>query len=165
MSIINEQNDNPNELCRRLITHYEAKADHNKKETLRCFVLIVVCTLLTPVFITLGSGMWLGKVVPSVLSLLAAGATAWLQQRKPQQLWALYRTAQRELEVEKLSYDYQINHYEKADNPDKVLARKVTAIVENTHRLWVPVVPSPDSLKLVATTNKAAGPHLPTGSP
>ncbi|HYY57761.1 MAG TPA: DUF4231 domain-containing protein [Pyrinomonadaceae bacterium] len=154
MSIINEQDENASQLCQRLISHYEAKADHNKAEALRCFMLVIICTLITPLFITLGSGLWLGKVVPSVLSLIAAGATAWLQQRKPQQLWSLYRTAQRELEVHKMRHRYLMDEYETATNPDKLLARNVAVVVHNTHQQWVPVVPSPDNLKLMEGGSK-----------
>ena len=162
MSILNEQSESPTQLCQRLIRHYETKADHNKAEALRCFSLVIVCTLITPLFITLGSGLWLGKVLPSALSLIAGGATAWLQQRKPQQLWSLYRTAQRELEVQKLSFDYLIDEYESAAHPDKVLARSVAAVVHRTHQQWMPVVPSPDSIKLMEGGNKLiAGPAGP----
>jgi hypothetical protein len=147
MSVVQNQDVNSEQLCQRLIEHYRIKADHNKAETLRCFYLVISCTLVTPLFITLGPGLWLGKIVPSILSLIAAGATAWLQQRKPQQLWSLYRTAQRELEVQALKHQYRIDEYEQANEPDKVLAKNVAAVVLNTHRQWVPIVPSPDQLQ------------------
>lgn len=170
MSILNEQGENAGQLCQRLISHYEVKADHNKAETLRCFLLVIVCTLVTPLLITLGSDFWLGKVTPSVLSLIAAGATAWLQQRKPQQLWSIYRTAQRELEVQKMRRDYLIDEYETAVNPDKLLASHVALVVNSTHQQWVPVVPSPDNLRSLDVSKKpavtpAVSDHLPTARP
>jgi len=72
------------EFCTTTLCGFEAKANHNKRESLGMFILVIVCTLVAPLFVTLGDGLWLGKVVPSVLSLLAAGATSWLQLRKPQ---------------------------------------------------------------------------------
>jgi hypothetical protein len=72
------------EFCLDRIKHFEAKADHNKAEALRLFVLLVFCTLASPLFITLGPGLILGKVVPPILSSVATGCTIWLQQRKPQ---------------------------------------------------------------------------------
>lgn len=154
MSINPEQAKDPLEFCRQTIEHYKAKADHNKSETLRCFILVIVCTLTTPLFITLGPGLWLGKVAPSVLSLIAAGATAWLQQRKPQQLWSLYRTAQRELECHEIRYSYHIEEYEEPGNPEKTLAKNVASIILNTHRQWIPMVPAPDSLNVLKEGQK-----------
>lgn len=148
MSLMPEQGEDPESLCQRLIGHYSTKADHNKSETLICFYLVIICTLVTPLFITLGPGLWLGKVLHSVLSLLAAGATTWSQQRKPQQLWSLYRTAERELEVQIMKYRYRIDEYENTGEPTKILAGKVAAVVLSTHQQWIPIVPSPDQLKL-----------------
>ncbi|WP_050577852.1 SLATT domain-containing protein [Sinorhizobium meliloti] len=77
------------------------KANHNKLEAQGCFAAVIGCTLIAPLFVTLGEGPFLAKVVPSVLSVTAAGITSWLQLRKPQKLWVIYRRAQRELEEHK----------------------------------------------------------------
>lgn len=157
MSIISDQEENAEQLCQRIITHFEVKANHNKNESLRCFIVIIVCTLLTPLFIALSpaENVWLSKVIPSVLSVVAAGAAGWLQQRKPQQLWSLYRTAQRELEVQKLKFLHQIEEYETAPAPRKILAQKIAAVILSTHQQWMPIVPSPDNLKLLESKGKA----------
>lgn len=97
-------------------------------------------------FITLGPGLVLGKVVPSLLSLIAAGSTAWLQQRKPQQLWSIYRGAQRELEDQEAKYRFRLGEYETAPDPNKLLAERVAAIALNAHHQWLPTVPNPDKL-------------------
>lgn len=133
--------------CRRSCEGLRKKADHNKNEALRCFIIVISCTLIAPVFITLGNGFWLGKVLPSVLSLAAAAATAWLQLRKPQQLWALYRGAQRELEDQETKRRYLIGEYETSKDADKLLAERVAAIVLNVHYQWLPIVPSPENLE------------------
>src|SRR5829696_1738539 len=91
-------NEAPLEFCDRLIRGFSTKADKKKIEAVACFLLVITSTLSAPLFVTLGTGVLWGKVVPSALSLAAAGATAWLQLRKPQQLWTMYRSAQRELE-------------------------------------------------------------------
>jgi hypothetical protein len=148
--------------CERSREGLRKKADHNKSEALGCFIVVISCTLAAPLFITLGSGFWLGKVLPSILSLAAAGATAWLQQRKPQQLWALYRGAQRELEDHETKRKYLIGEYEAAKDPDKLLAEKVAAIVLNVHYQWLPIVPSPDNLK---TLESGKASHLSKVAP
>src|SRR4051794_39905675 len=85
---------------------FERKATHNKTEALLCFSTVIGCSLLAPMFVTLGEGLVWGKIIPSALSLLAAGMTTWLQLRKPQQLWALYRTCQRRLEYQQAAFTY-----------------------------------------------------------
>jgi hypothetical protein len=142
------------EFCQKIIKHFEKKADHNKQESLACFLLVVISTLSVPIFITLGQGLLLAKVIPSILSLLAAGATSWLQLRKPQQLWAMYRTAQRQLEDHHTKYRFKIGEYANAGDVDRVLAEQVAAIKLNTHSQWMALVPSPDSLNGLQTVQQ-----------
>jgi len=78
---------------------FREKANHNKLESNTIFFGIICFTLAAPLFVTMGEGGFFGKAVPAVLSVLAAGATSWLQIRKPQRLWSIYRRAQRELDV------------------------------------------------------------------
>ncbi len=53
------------------------KADHNKLEAQGCFAAGIGCTLVAPLFVTLGDGVLLGKVVPATLSVVAAALTTW----------------------------------------------------------------------------------------
>jgi SMODS and SLOG-associating 2TM effector domain 1 len=135
------------ELCTRVINGIKEKADHNKDESLFCFSLVVFATLTAPLFITLGEGIILGKIIPSVLSLTAAGATTWLQLRQPQRLWALYRTAQRQLEDQRTRYHYQIGEYKTVEEPDKLLAERVADITIKLHYSWLPLLPKPENLQ------------------
>jgi hypothetical protein len=133
--------------CRKTIEGFAAKAAHNKRESQACFMAVVLCTGIVPLFITLGEGFLWGKAVPATLSTLAAIATAWLQLRKPQQLWSLYRSAQRELEDHETKRRFLIAEYASEPDPDKLLALKVAAIALSAHNQWVPIVPNPDHLK------------------
>ena len=135
------------EFCQKAIKHFEEKANHNKNEALWFFMVIISSTLSVPMFITLGQGLLFGKILPSLLSLVAAGATSWLQLRKPQQLWATYRTAQRQLEDRYAKYRFKIAKYAENRDPDKMLAEDVAEIKLNTHQQWVSLIPNPDSLK------------------
>jgi SMODS and SLOG-associating 2TM effector domain 1 len=135
------------QFCERTINGLRKKADHNKREALWTFMAVIAATLATPVFVTLGPGIVLGKVVPSVLSLMAAACTTWLQQRKPQQLWAMYRTAQRELEDQQTRHRFALSPYEGVAAPDKMLAERVAEIALGLHHQWVPLVPNPDGLR------------------
>lgn len=122
------------------------KANHNKIESQVCFSTIIGCTLLAPLFVTLGTQVFWGKVVPSLLSVMAGGLTSWLQLRKPQRLWVLYRRAQRELEEQKANYDFKDQDFSDSVDPDKLLARKVTHIARWVHDSWEGLVPEPDML-------------------
>ncbi|RZM84386.1 DUF4231 domain-containing protein [Pseudoalteromonas rubra] len=124
------------------------KADHNKFETLICFKVIMLCTLLIPIFISFGSGSLYGKLLPSFLSLLAGAITAWVQLRKPQELWKIYRTAQRRMETELEKYQFEIGDYESEEkHKNKLLVEKVIEISEETHEKWSKHLPSPGELK------------------
>lgn len=127
---------------------FKSKADHNKTESLLCFTLILVTSLSAPLFITLGEGWLLGKAVPSALSVVAAGLTSWLQLRKPQKLWSMYRGAQRLIEDHITRYNFNIGDYKTHSEPDSLLAEKIAEIALNAHNEWVSVIPTPETFSL-----------------
>lgn len=127
------------------------KANYNKLEAQGSFAAIIACTLLAPLFVTLGEGHFLAKVVPSVLSVLAAALTSWLQLRKPQRLWTIYRRGQRDLEQAKANFDFNDGEFDGVEDKDKLLARMVTSIARAVHDEWEGLVPEPDSLGSNAT--------------
>ncbi|MNG16103.1 hypothetical protein D3C84_999840 [compost metagenome] len=103
--------------------------------------------LAAPLFLTLGAGLFLEKIVPSTLSALVALSTAWLQLRKPQQLWALYRTSQREIENNLYKFQYKILDYKDSADPERLLVERVSKIALDTHYSWLPMIPSPENLQ------------------
>ncbi|WP_144211787.1 DUF4231 domain-containing protein [Shewanella donghaensis] len=143
---MNSQNNDSTNYCQQKIEHFKKKAAHNKTEALWCFRLIMGSTLLVPLFVALGPEVWSSKVLPSFLSALAAFCTAWIQLRKPQELWTLYRTAQRELEDQLVKHKYQLGEYDSNEGADKLLAQNVAKLTLQTHQKWMPIVPSPDNL-------------------
>ncbi len=122
------------------------KADHNKFESQASFYAIIFLTLASPLFVTLGSGFFWGKLVPATLSVGAAMATAWVQLRKPQRLWAIYRRAQRELEREKAAFDFSLDAYAEGVEADRLLAARVSEIAFRVHEQWEGLVPEPDAV-------------------
>jgi hypothetical protein len=107
------------------------KANHNKRESQIGFFSIICFTLAAPLFVTMGEGWFWGKLIPAVLSVFAAGATAWLQIRKPQRLWAIYRRAQRELEREKAAYDFGLDAYSECLNLNRISCIMLCKIAEH----------------------------------
>lgn len=137
----------PLEFAENIRLGFERKSGHNKSESLACFVLIVVCSLLSPLFVTLADDLWLGKVVPSILSLSAAASTAWLQLRKPQSLWSLYRNCQRRIEDHIYKYQYHLGDYATNDQErTRLLADAVRTVAWEAHQSWLPLVPTPEAL-------------------
>lgn len=137
----------PNTLAVNTIAGFKKKADHNKNESLGCFIVVVACSLISPLFVTLGEGVLLGKIVPSILSLSAAGSTAWLQLRKPQNLWSLYRDCQRRIEDHLYKYEHRLAEYEASDvERSKLLADIVRTVAWDAHQKWLPLVPTPEAI-------------------
>ena len=153
MSLFRKDRSVPDDSFDSVLDFYSAvrrglreKADHNKLESQAAFFGAISFTLAAPLFVTLGDGWLWGKVVPAVLSVLSAAATAWLQLRKPQRLWAIYRRGQRELEREKASYDFALDQYAVEDHRDKLLAQRIKEVAFHVHEQWEGLVPEPDAL-------------------
>ncbi|MGE0031291.1 MAG: DUF4231 domain-containing protein [Hyphomicrobium sp.] len=132
--------------CADTVGSFEKKANHNKLESQACFWLVIVPSVAAPLFIAFGDGLLLAKIVPSMLSVAAASATTWLQLRKPQQLWALYRTAQRRLEIELLDFRFGAGAYASDVSRDGVLLDRVNKLALEVHDRWLALVPNPDQL-------------------
>ncbi|MDX4013209.1 SLATT domain-containing protein [Aliarcobacter skirrowii] len=151
------------EYCKSVINSFKSKATHNKNESIYFFWVSMGGALLAPLFVTLGEDIanFLGnygsvflfsKLIPSILSIAVAFSTAWLQLRKPQQLWALYRTSQRELENCLSEFQYKINDFENCTDTEKLLAQKVSKIALAAHYDWLPMVPNPENLSTPSAT-------------
>lgn len=108
----------------------------------------MICSLLSPIFISLGEGFWYSKLVPSLLASVTAFGTAWLQLRKPQELWSIYRTAQRNIEFSLVHYQFQVENYhgQPQEALDKTLISEVTAFSKSAHETWTKKIP--DNLNL-----------------
>jgi hypothetical protein len=137
----------PLELAKNTIAGFKSKADHNKTESLALFILVVASSLLSPLFVMLGEGIIFGKLIPSVLSLIAAGSTAWLQLRKPQNLWSLYRDCQRRIEDHVYRFEHRLHEYETDESTRaKLIADTVRKVAWEAHERWLPLVPTPEAV-------------------
>lgn len=145
-SLKSDQYDSATELYTDIWKALKEKADHNKLESQAIFFSVICFSLAAPLFVTLGSGQLLAKIVPAILSVMAAAASSWLQLRQPQRLWAIYRRAQRELEREKTAFDFALNDYDGRVDTEKQLAQRVSDIAFFVHEQWEGLVPNADSL-------------------
>lgn len=127
--------------CEGLILGFKEKARHNKTESMWFFSLTMAGSLAAPLFVTLGGDNFLfAKVVPSLLSAAVAFGTAWLQLRKPQHLWALYRGCQRKLEDNLYRYKFKVGGYSHSER-DELLAERCAEIAMEAHNEWLPIMP------------------------
>jgi len=146
----------PAEYAELIIVGFKKKASHNKNESLICFSVSMIGSLAAPLFVTLGADIanaicfaeiWIAKFLPALLSILVALSTAWIQLRKPQQLWSLYRTCQREAEDALTKYKFRVDQYKDEDQRDELLISKVAKIALDAHYSWLNVVPTPENLQ------------------
>lgn len=128
------------------IRHFKDKANHNKKEALWGFKLVMASTVAVPLFIALGADDVWSKYVPAVLSSFSAFGTAWLQLRKPNQLWTLYRTTERRLEYQLDLYQFNAGKYKDCDDKEAALIEEVSNICITTNSSWVELVPNEKEL-------------------
>ncbi len=110
----------------------------------------MISTLSAPLLVSLGEGVFLAKVLPSILSAVAAFCTAWLQLRKPNELWSTYRNAQRQIEVQITHFDFNVAEYRElgAEKCNELLALNVSQLVLDTNNQWLKNVPKPSNLKI-----------------
>lgn len=135
------------QLAESTIAGFKAKANHNKTESLFCFAVVVTFSLASPLFVTLGEGVFWAKILPSVLSLSVAASTAWLQLRKPQNLWSLYRDCQRRIEDSLYKYRFRLAEYDAPEQDrSRLLAEAVRVVAWEAHQRWLPLVPTPDAI-------------------
>ena len=127
--------------CEEKINEMKNKANHNKNETLWSFRIIMISTLAVPLFISFGDSNLLSKVIPSILSAISAFSTAWVQLRKPNQLWSLYRTAQRELENELDLYKFNSKKYSEVEHKEQLLIEEFFSKYYEVNDEWKKLVP------------------------
>jgi hypothetical protein len=137
---------------------FEEKAKHNKNEALGCLMFIMIATGASPLFIAFGPEPITGKVLPSLLSLVAGGLTGWLQLRRPQQLWGIYREAQRQIEDQVAKFKFKVGDYtipgDRKGATEKLLIERVCAIALAAHDAWKGVLPGPESLKTTSNVSE-----------
>lgn len=92
-------------------------------------------------------------MVPSVCAALASFLTAWIKLRKPESLWSLYRTGQRQIEKELRYYKSGITPYN-GNEPDKKLVENVSKIFDKTHTGWLKLVPNAEDLVTESSPDK-----------
>lgn len=143
----NLEGETASQYAQRMKAHFSVKADHNKAESLSGFLVVILGSLAVSGFVAFGTGELLARIVPVGLSLLVTAASTWLHFRRPHQLWAIYRSAQRYIENHQVKHKFEIDEYGRSKDKDRLLAKNVATIALTAHELWVPLIPSPEGLE------------------
>jgi hypothetical protein len=112
-------NETAVEYTQRMRTHFRTKAEHNKRESTLSFWFLILAGAAVSFLLALGSSgvpTWM----PLILSLGSTVASTWLHFRRPHQLWAIYRTAQRLVESHQVMAsirDRRIRHRKQRQTP------------------------------------------------
>ena len=141
--------ENVLEYAERIKEGISNKADSNKTWSTRLFLIVLFATVLSPILILLPVCDWFSKYLPAFLTASAALASGWIQLRKPQERWTLYRTAQREIEFEIDQYNHKIGEYQDERTRNAILSDKVSRRALQLHFEWIPIVPKAEDLQKV----------------
>ncbi|PSU35285.1 DUF4231 domain-containing protein [Photobacterium phosphoreum] len=103
--------------------------------------------LFAPLLVGLGENVLYAKVLPSILSAIAAFCTAWLQLRNYGQFIEMYRDR---YEVQITHFDINMTEYTGLgeSKASKLLVLTVSNLVLETSSRWTKHVPNPSNLKL-----------------
>jgi len=137
-----------NKICQGI----KIKAKKNKDFSTLLFFVVLFSTVISPVLILISDNFWLSKLSPAILTAFAALASYWIQLRKPHERWALYRTAQRDIEFEIDQYTFKNGLYSEG-NPDKILSDRVSTRALKLHYEWMPLVPKSKELNKLLNLN------------
>jgi Protein of unknown function (DUF4231) len=149
--------------ARRTLAGVTAKAASNKRLTTFLFLTILIPTTVSPILILAANDPLAAKVLPSILSACAAVASAWIQLRKPQERWAIYRTAQREVEFEIDQYQFGNGRYAEPAGRGSLLADAVSKRALQLHFEWLPIAPrAEDARKVLASSTDTNSHALPS---
>lgn len=139
-------------LAEKICEGIKEKADRNKNFSAFLFLVVLLATVLTPLLILISNDFFISKLAPACLSACAALSSYWIQLRKPHERWALYRTAQREIESELNKYNYSIDEYDIVEK-EKLLVKKVNDLALKLHYDWMPMVPTTKEIQTIKSTN------------
>jgi len=134
---------------------HRRKADHNKRESLSILASVLVLSSAVPLLIAFGTDEVSAKFIPATLSLVSGVGTAWLQLRRPQELWRVYRGTQRQIEFSMSNFQFSVEDYNIGEvAASQLLVKEVSRALCATHQTWEGLVPDVERMRRarVATT-------------
>ncbi len=121
------------------IKWYDAKSLHNENWAKIYQVVIIIFSVLTPVFAA--SDLKWPTLVSSVLLSVGVGI---LKYYRFEELWQNYRTTCETIKKEKILFDTRISPYDKSDDPMKMFIARVESMISKENTAWVQTVTKKD---------------------
>jgi hypothetical protein len=112
---------------------YETKANENKSRFHIFQTIIVIASVIIPIINLINFAPFEIRIVSSILGGTVTGITAFIQLKKYQENWLLYRATEENLKKEKYLFLYDAGPYSDAkdDNRKKVLVERVESIISS----------------------------------
>ncbi len=114
---------------------YDIKSIYNKRLADVFQTSIILLAAITPVFAALEL-----KWPTIVSSALIAAMTGIFRYFRFDELWHNYRTVCETLKKEKNSYDFKINDYQDAKEPEKIFIERVEYLISKENTGWFSIV-------------------------
>jgi Protein of unknown function (DUF4231) len=110
---------------------YETKANENKSRFHIFQAIIIIASVIIPIVNLIDFATFEIRIISSILGGTVAGVTAFMQLKKYQENWLLYRATEENLEKEKYLFLYGAGPYSDAkdDNRKKILVERVESII------------------------------------
>ena len=112
---------------------YESKANENKSRFHVFQTIIIVASVIIPIVNLINLATFEIRIISSILGGTVVGVTAFIQVKKYQENWLLYRATEENLKKEKYLFLYDAGPYSDAkdDNRKKILVERVESIISS----------------------------------
>lgn len=114
---------------------YDKKSIYNKRLADIFQISIIILAAITPILAALEL-----KEETILTSALIATLTGIFRYCKFDELWHNYRTICETLMKEKNFYDFKINGYQSAEDPQKLFIEKVEYLISKENTEWISIV-------------------------
>jgi hypothetical protein len=112
---------------------YERKANENKSKFHIFQSIIIIASVIIPIINLINFAPFEIRIISSILGGTVTGITAFIQLKKYQENWLLYRATEENLKKEKYLFLYDAGPYSDAkdDNRKKILVERVESIISS----------------------------------
>ena len=112
---------------------YESKANENKSRFHIFQTIIIIASVIIPLINLINFAPFEIRVISSILGGTVTGVTAFIQLKKYQENWLLYRATEENLKKEKYLFLYDAGPYSdtKEDNQKKILVERVESMISS----------------------------------
>ena len=150
--------DDPITYVNWAIAHYEKKANRNEITARLAIVFTIVISSLIPILLVLEDPGAMAKILLAVASGAVGGLNIWIQWENPRAKWRLYRSTQRRLEAERVSFRAGLTPYSDSATSRQIFYTRVRDIVQFAHDRWDSIVEKSELTQAVRPKKRGSAP-------